>query len=177
MTDQEMNGSFDFEGKVKWFDLVKKYGFITDTNRGIDIYIPLDMLVQYGIFCLSKDSYIEGEAKKNGHGFIVTDITALDPEIKLFDLKASRKLSEEFSTIPVENGPVSTKTKGSVSSYNDQRGFGFISVPKIEKNIFFHISCVEKCGIPVESLTPGRKVYLSFVQNEKGLIASDIELS
>jgi cold shock protein len=45
---------------------------------------------------------------------------------------------------------------GTVKFYNDQRGFGFIQPDSGEKDVFFHVSALERAGI--SALREGQKV-------------------
>lgn len=46
--------------------------------------------------------------------------------------------------------------KGTVKWFNDQKGFGFIQPDDGSKDVFVHISAVERAGL--RSLTEGQKV-------------------
>ena len=45
---------------------------------------------------------------------------------------------------------------GTVKFYNDQRGFGFIQPDSGEKDVFFHVSALERAGISI--VREGQKV-------------------
>ena len=52
---------------------------------------------------------------------------------------------------------------GTVKFYNDQKGFGFIQPDNGGKDVFVHISAVEKAGL--SSLNEGAKVSYDVVAN------------
>jgi len=47
-------------------------------------------------------------------------------------------------------------TPGTVEFYNDQRGFGFIAPDSGEKDVFVHVSALERAGI--DALRGGKQV-------------------
>jgi CspA family cold shock protein len=56
-------------------------------------------------------------------------------------------------------------TQGTVKFFNDQRGFGFIQPDDGGKDIFVHISVVERAGMRV--LNEGQKIAFDVVADRK----------
>jgi cold shock protein len=56
-------------------------------------------------------------------------------------------------------------TRGTVKFFNDQRGFGFIQPDDGGKDIFVHISAVERAGMRV--LNEGQKIAFDVVADRK----------
>ncbi|HWM48989.1 MAG TPA: cold-shock protein [Xanthobacteraceae bacterium] len=56
-------------------------------------------------------------------------------------------------------------TKGTVKWFNDQKGFGFIQPEDGSKDVFVHISAVERAGMG--SLSEGQKVSYELVADRK----------
>jgi cold shock protein len=59
----------------------------------------------------------------------------------------------------------STMTKGTVKWFNDQKGFGFIQPDDGGKDIFVHISAVERAGM--RALNEGQKIGFDVVVDRK----------
>ncbi len=59
---------------------------------------------------------------------------------------------------------------GTVKFFNNQKGFGFIQPEDGSKDVFVHISAVERAGM--QSLNEGQKVKFEVV-NERGKLAAD----
>jgi len=56
-------------------------------------------------------------------------------------------------------------TKGTVKFFNDQKGFGFIQPDDGGKDVFVHISAVERAGMRV--LNEGQKMAFDVVADRK----------
>ncbi len=63
---------------------------------------------------------------------------------------------------------------GSVKWFNATKGYGFITNDQGGKDIFIHISEVEKAGIG--RLDEGQKIQFNIVENKGREAAADIEL-
>jgi CspA family cold shock protein len=56
-------------------------------------------------------------------------------------------------------------SKGTVKWFNNQKGFGFIQPDDGGKDVFVHISAVERAGL--STLNEGQKVTFEVVANRK----------
>ena len=56
-------------------------------------------------------------------------------------------------------------TKGTVKWFNDQKGFGFIQPDDGGKDVFVHISAVERAGLRV--LNEGQKIAFDIVADRR----------
>jgi cold shock protein len=56
-------------------------------------------------------------------------------------------------------------SKGTVKWFNNQKGFGFIQPDDGSKDVFVHISAVERAGL--STLNEGQKVAFDVVANRK----------
>jgi cold shock protein len=56
-------------------------------------------------------------------------------------------------------------TKGTVKFFNDQKGFGFIQPDDGGKDVFVHISAVERAGMRV--LNEGQKIAFDVVADQR----------
>jgi CspA family cold shock protein len=64
--------------------------------------------------------------------------------------------------------------QGTVKFFNVQKGFGFIQPTDGSKDVFVHISALERAGIA--TLNEGQKVQFNVVSERGKQAASDIKL-
>ena len=56
-------------------------------------------------------------------------------------------------------------TPGTVKFFNDQKGFGFIAPEDGSKDVFVHVSALQRCGMA--SLNEGQKVQFTTAMDER----------
>ena len=61
-------------------------------------------------------------------------------------------------------------TTGTVKWYNSQKGYGFIAPEDGSKDVFVHISAVERSGLG--HLTEGQKVSFEIEKGQQGKLAA-----
>jgi len=64
--------------------------------------------------------------------------------------------------------------KGTVKWFDSKKGFGFIAPEDGSKDVFVHISAVEKSGI--KYLNEGQKISYELVTNKGKVSAEELEL-
>lgn len=64
-------------------------------------------------------------------------------------------------------------TKGTVKWFDDQKGFGFITVDGEDEDCFVHHSAIQMPGF--KSLAEGDKVEFDLVQNDRGPAAENVQ--
>src|SRR5437588_396776 len=62
-----------------------------------------------------------------------------------------------------------TMAMGTVKWFNNQKGFGFIQPDNGDKDVFVHISAVERAGL--STLNEGQKVSFDIVADRRGVIS------
>jgi CspA family cold shock protein len=69
---------------------------------------------------------------------------------------------------------VAVEETGTVKWFNIERGFGFIALNDGGKDVFVHISALERSGI--EGLSDGQTVVVDVVEGRKGPEAAKVRL-
>jgi CspA family cold shock protein len=82
------------------------------------------------------------------------------------------------SRAPTSGGPSSDlaiEETGTVKWFNTEKGFGFIALDGGGKDVFVHISAVERSGLT--ALNEGERVIVDVIEGRNGLEAARIRLS
>lgn len=67
---------------------------------------------------------------------------------------------------------MSTRVRGKVKWFSDQRGFGFILDDSDDEEYFVHFSSINMNGF--KTLKEGQAVEFKLVQTDKGIQAADV---
>ena len=106
-----------------------------------------------------------GPGHKGPH---VTEVLSVDSSTSV--PTASRRLNAQATTL---NGP-SVEETGTVKWFNADKGYGFIATNGGGKDVFVHISALDRSGIA--ALSEGQTVVVDVVEGRKGPEAARIRL-
>jgi CspA family cold shock protein len=105
--------------------------------------------------------------KVHQDGALLFDISVLDSsdyDITVGELTA--ELEAELSYISSNSWSSAQHRRGTLKFFNNDRGFGFITPEKGEKDVFVHISAIERSGI--QSLAEGTRVSFETEDDRRG---------
>ena len=71
------NGNDRVNGKVKWYDPAKGYGFIQLPGGGLDIFVHANQLAKSGIGALKEGADVQFMTSKGPKGSYATEISLL----------------------------------------------------------------------------------------------------
>jgi Cold shock proteins len=90
----------------------------------------------------------------------------LAPQARAIERAPSSKAVRQLG--PIGNGWYRTEVKWS----NNVRGFGFLTPGECNRDIFFHVSTLRRCGF--ERLEVGQIVQARFAEARYGLVATNM---
>lgn len=164
---------------VKWFNPAKGFGFVTFDDGTPDAFLHISVVERAGYASLGEGTMIECEVGQGRKG----------PQIEnIFSVKDAPRSAAPSSGSGQRSGGgggssggggggggVATgSAEGIVKWFNPAKGFGFVQPDSGGKDIFLHISVVERAG--VNSLMEGQRVRVSTSQGQKGPQAESLEL-
>jgi len=152
-------------GAVKWFDVVKGYGFIVPDGGGADVLLHVTVLRRDGFQTAHEGARIVCEALERSRGLQAFRILSMD------DSKAVHP-SQAPSRTNLTVTPTSGLEQATVKWFNRLRGFGFLTQGEGTPDIFVHMETLRRYGLA--ELNPGDTVLVRYGPGVKGLMAAEI---
>jgi len=155
------------EGRLKWFDASKGFGFIIATEGGNDILLHANVLRNFGQGSIADNTRILVKVQETARGIQAVEILEISPiedegRPALEDLGDSD--AEAIAALPLEPARVKWFDKG--------KGFGFANVFARPEDIFIHIEVLRRSGFA--DLEPGEAICLRLIDGKRGRMAAQV---
>lgn len=150
-------------GRVRWYDALKGYGFVTPDNGGADILLHVTCLRAGGYQTTHEGARIDCLALHRPNGMQVFRILSMEDSAAI-----EREEPEWDDSDRLEGGGV-----WEVRWYNRVRGFGFLS-NKDSEIVFVNNRTIQQSGISFSEMRPGRSFVVRWKRTEKGKIATNV---
>ncbi|MFD6090570.1 cold-shock protein [Oerskovia sp. NPDC060338] len=138
-------------GTVTWYEPTKGYGFVTPDGGGAEIFVHSSAIVGGGVIS-------EGQRV----AFLVVDGEKGPQADHLLPLAAEAAR------------PASDGADGTVSWYDEVKGFGFVAPDSGGGDVFVHVSAL---GSGLTELSEGDRVTYDVVDGDKGPNARNVQLA
>jgi CspA family cold shock protein len=125
------------QGKVKFFNAQKGFGFIQRDEGGEDVFVHISQVERAGLEGLAEGQELQFNLVDRGGKISAADLQVVGDVIPVAQKTAGpqRELTGEKAT-------------GTVKFFNSMKGFGFITRDDGKEDAFVHISAVERSGLP-----------------------------
>jgi CspA family cold shock protein len=160
-------------GVVKWFSPEKGFGFVELSDGSGDAFLHGSVLTQDRIAAIQPGETLEVRVGPGHKGPHVTEVLSVDRSTAA--PQASQPSNFRAAT---SNGPptdTAVEETGTVKWFNPERGYGFIALANGGKDVFVHVSALERSGI--EGLSEGQTVIVDVVEGRKGPEATRVRHS
>jgi cold shock protein len=128
------------------------------------------VLARSGISAVQSGDTLEVRVGPGHTGPHVTEVLTVHSSI------VARVAPRRSSATPDSPPPdIGVEETGTVKWFNSERGYGFIVLDSGGKDVFVHISALERSGI--EGLSEGQTVVLDVVEGRKGPEATRVRLT
>ncbi|PPR11856.1 MAG: Cold shock protein CapB [Alphaproteobacteria bacterium MarineAlpha11_Bin1] len=171
VTDAQSVESKRIRGTVKWFNVVRGYGFVSPEDGSSDVFLHMTVLRQAGYENLPPGSTIECLAVKGEKGMQCEIVELVD---------TSTALEENLEDMPADLGEILTSelddnvefVSATVKWFNPHKGYGFVCPDDTDTDVFIHMVILRQAGL--NSLITGQAVEVHLADGPKGLQATAI---
>lgn len=162
-SDQFSSEGFQTEAVVKWFSLVKGFGFVAPADGSSDAFLHSSVVTRAGLRDVPEGTKMLVQISDGPKGRQVLNI------IQVMGMAEVPRTGGR----PAPSGP-ETEMTGSVKWYKPDKGFGFVTPDDGDRDIFIHRSVLLRAGL--QHLDPGQKVRMKVQTAAKGREATSLEV-
>jgi len=158
-------------GLVKWFNPEKGFGFVELSDGSGDAFLHGSVLAQSGINVVQPGETLQVRIGPGHKGPHITEIISVDSSTA--KPTTPRRANFGATTSNGSSSGIAVEETGTVKWFNAEKGFGFIARDSGGKDVFVHISAVERAGM--SNLNEGQKVSYDVVSERGKLAAANLQ--
>ncbi len=152
------------QGRVKWFDPVKGFGFVVADGLESDALLHANVLRNFGQGSVADGSLVSVRIQHTGRGIQVIEVVAVEPPPTGISDRPVVLPGDDILALPLEPARVKWFDKG--------KGFGFANVFGHSEDVFIHVEVLRQSGLA--DLAPGEAVVLRTVDGKRGRMAAQV---
>lgn len=162
------------DATVKWFNPEKGFGFVELGDGSGDAFLHIGVLQAAGHDAVEPETKLRvqvGQGQKGRQITAVLEVGASGPAAPQSSPRSPPKVSSGRER---PDPATATDVEGTVKWFNGDKGFGFVVAEDGGKDVFVHISVVERAG--ARELAEGQRVSMRVVKTQKGREAISLTL-
>jgi CspA family cold shock protein len=153
---------FETEAVVKWFSLVKGFGFVAPADGSSDAFMHSSVVSRAGLREVQEGTKMLVQITESPKGRQVASIIEVLGVAEI----------PQTSNRPPPTGPEVEMT-GTVKWYKPDKGFGFVAPDDGDRDVFVHRSVLLRAGM--QGMESGQRVRMKVQSAAKGREAVSVE--
>lgn len=164
--EDEDKAILTLQGRVKWFDPGKGFGFILADEGGSDILLHANVLRNFGQSSVSDGATITVKVQKTPRGQQAVEVLGILPPagVQLVLHEEDAADAAAYADLPIE--------PARVKWFDKDKGFGFANVFGRPEDVFIHIEVLRVSGFA--DLQAGEAVCLRITEGKRGRMAVQV---
>ncbi|MEO1471463.1 MAG: cold shock domain-containing protein [Pseudomonadota bacterium] len=154
--------------RLKWFDPIRGYGFLTLGEGQPDVFLHAERLRAAGRSTLREGSDIVILVEDTGHGLRAAEVIAVKEPPEPAAVLAHPQIQPQIRS------PAALFLPARVKWFERTRGYGFVRAFRVAEDVFIHNDVLRRCGIPVPA--EGEALLVRVVRGERGAVAAEVRL-
>ena len=160
---------------VKWFAPDKGFGFVQLADGSGDAFLHVAVLQAAGHDGVDPETKLSVQVGQGQKGRQVTAVLSVDTSASGATRPAVRPSPRPSSDRRERSDPATAvEIEGTVKWFNPAKGFGFVACEDGGKDVFVHISVVERAGL--RGLDEGQRLAMKVARTPKGREATAVTL-
>lgn len=151
------------EGRVKWFDPSRGYGFIETVDGLGDVLLHASRLRMSGRITAHEGAQVKCLAIKGDKGRQAVEIISMEGGVE------AAPRPRRFHPRREPEAGVSAAV---VKWFDNDRGYGFLDVDGVAGDVFLHAATLRKAGI--DEVHPGETMQARCADGPKGVLAAEV---
>jgi CspA family cold shock protein len=152
------------DATVKWFNPEKGFGFAELSDGSGDAFLHIAVLQAAGQDAVEPGTKMRVQVGQGQKGRQITAVHEIDRSTASAPQPRRAAFAGGGRSQPDESSAI--ELSGTVKWFNSEKGFGFVVTEDGGKDVFVHISVLERAGL--RSLAEGQRIAMRVVQTQKG---------
>ena len=165
---EDLSSLHHVQGRVKWFDPMKGFGFVVSDTGGDDILLHVNVLRNFGQSSIAEGTQVEIVTHQTERGVQALEIVRLVPP----ERDVSAPVLNDFAHLTDDDLDEMDMEPARVKWFDKGKGFGFANVFGRPEDVFLHIEVLRQSGLA--DLQPGEALALRVIEGKRGRMAAEI---